>query len=152
MTHIQNPDSISESSPLLTDFYQLTMAYGFWKAGMEKVEGTYHLFFRSAPFNGNYCICCGLEKVISFIENLKFEPSDLIYLASLQGNDGERMFEEDFLDYLQRFKFVKARVENEQKRFHPTILRLVNPHQYPVGNEKRLNDVRTDLVIKARKQ
>ncbi|MBU2648313.1 nicotinate phosphoribosyltransferase [bacterium] len=95
-----------DSSSLLTDFYQLTMAYSFWKAGMEKVEGTYHLFFRSAPFNGNYCICCGLERVISFIEDLRFLESDLSYLATLNGNDGKPLFEKGFLAYLQGLKFT----------------------------------------------
>ncbi len=46
---------------------------------------------------------------------------------------------------------IKEKVEQEKQSFHSTILRLVNPHQYPVGNEKRLNDVRTELMIKARK-
>lgn len=105
MNKLEIQGNYSESDSLLTDFYQLTMAYGFWKAGMENVEGTYHLFFRSAPFSGNYCICCGLEKAISFIENFKFETSDLTYLASLQGNDGKVLFEEGFLEYLHQFKF-----------------------------------------------
>ncbi len=91
MAHQQNTEFNADSSSLLTDFYQLTMAYSFWKAGMENVEGTYHLFFRSAPFDGNYCICCGLEMAISFIEALQFEESDLNYLASLQGNDGKAL-------------------------------------------------------------
>ena len=106
MNSNQNPDCDSTSISLLTDFYQLTMAYGFWKAGMEDVEGTYHLFFRSAPFDGNYCICCGLERAISFIETLSFEESDLKYLASLQGNDGKILFDDGFLEYLRQFKFT----------------------------------------------
>lgn len=93
------------SSPLLTDFYQLTMAYSFWKAGMEEQEGNYNLFFRSAPFNGNYCVCCGLDGVISFIDNLRFKSSDLEYLASILGNDGKPMFESGFLEYLRELRF-----------------------------------------------
>jgi len=106
MASIQNPDINAGSSSLLTDFYQLTMAYSFWKAGMENVEGTYHLFFRSAPFDGNYCICCGLERAISLIEALQFEESDLNYLASLQGNDGKTLFDDGFLEYLGEFRFT----------------------------------------------
>ncbi len=106
MDDSQTSQHESGSSSLLTDFYQLTMAYSFWKAGMEDQEGNYHLFFRNAPFDGNYCICCGLEAVISFIENLRFEPSDLDYLASLNGNDGKPLFEIDFLEYLSDLKFT----------------------------------------------
>jgi len=93
------------SSPLLTDFYQLTMAYSFWKSGLKEQEGNFHLFFRSAPFNGNYCICCGLEGVMAFIENLRFSESDLEYIGSLKGNDGRRLFEREFLDYLRSLEF-----------------------------------------------
>jgi len=103
MSKMQTPHH--DSSSMLTDFYQLTMAYSFWKAGMENVEGNFHLFFRTAPFNGNYCICCGLERVISFIDDLGFEASDLTYLASLEGNDGKPLFEEAFLDYLGKLTF-----------------------------------------------
>ncbi len=104
MNNMQTPHH--DSSSMLTDFYQLTMAYSFWKAGMENVEGNFHLFFRSAPFNGNYCICCGLERVISFIDDFGFEESDLSYLASLEGNDGKPLFEEAFLNYLGELTFA----------------------------------------------
>lgn len=105
MDDSQIPEFNSGSNSLLTDFYQLTMAYSFWKAGMENVEGTYHLFFRSAPFDGNYCICCGLERAISFIESLRFEQSDLNYIAGLHGNDGKPLFDEGFIEYLRLFEF-----------------------------------------------
>lgn len=93
------------SNALLTDFYQLTMAYGYWKSGMEEKESVFHLFFRRAPFNGNYCISCGLENVVRFIDGLRFETEDLEYLASLLGNDGKPLFDEGFLDYLKSMRF-----------------------------------------------
>ncbi|MBU2511613.1 nicotinate phosphoribosyltransferase [bacterium] len=99
-------DSIHNiSNALLTDFYQLTMAYGFWKSGMKDKEGVFHLFFRRAPFNGNFCISCGLENVISYINSLKFHPEDLAYLGSIQGSDDSPLFEKGFLDYLGDLKF-----------------------------------------------
>ncbi|MCP4749545.1 MAG: nicotinate phosphoribosyltransferase [Proteobacteria bacterium] len=93
------------STALSTDFYQLTMAYGYWKSGMQNQEGVFHLFFRRAPFNGRYSIACGLESVVEFIENMKFDRSDLEYLSSLQGDDGQALFEADFLDYLKNLEF-----------------------------------------------
>ncbi len=95
----------SISKALLTDFYQLTMAYGFWKAGMDNQEGVFHLFFRRAPFNGGHCVSCGLESVIEFIEDLKFEPSDLDFLATIKGNDENPLFDEKFLTYLGDLEF-----------------------------------------------
>ena len=89
----------------MTDFYQLTMAYGFWKSGLEHKESVFHLFFRRAPFNGNYCIASGLENVISYIQSLKFEEEDLSYLGSITGNDGKPLFEKAFLDYLGGLRF-----------------------------------------------
>ena len=47
-------------SPLLTDLYQLTMAYGYWKLGLHDREAVFHLIFRKYPFRGNYAIACGL--------------------------------------------------------------------------------------------
>lgn len=99
-----NPvDNVSNS--LLTDFYQLTMAYGFWKSGMADKESVFHLFFRRAPFNGNHTISCGLENVIHYINGLQFRPEDLEYLESVKGNDGNPIFEKDFLAYLGKLEF-----------------------------------------------
>ncbi|MGB0931875.1 MAG: hypothetical protein ACPGVB_13920, partial [Chitinophagales bacterium] len=77
------------SLSLLTDLYQLTMAYGYWKNGMAEQEAVFHLFFRKLPFNGNYAVCCGLETAIAYIEEFRFEESDLQYLQSLEGNDAK---------------------------------------------------------------
>ena len=43
-------------NPLLTDFYQLTMAYGYWKLGMTERQAVFHLTFRGNPFDGGYTI------------------------------------------------------------------------------------------------
>lgn len=88
------------SLALLTDLYQLTMAYGYWKNGLAERECVFHLTFRSAPFEGRYAVACGLEHVVSLLDDLHFEPSDLNYLASLTGGDGQPLFESGFLGYL----------------------------------------------------
>jgi len=94
------------SNSLLTDFYQLTMAYGFWKSGTADKESVFHLFFRRAPFSGNHTISCGLENVILHINGLRFKPEDLKYLESVKGNDGNPIFEKGFLTYLGKLKFT----------------------------------------------
>lgn len=93
------------SLSLLTDLYQLTMAYAYWKTGNTGKEGIFNLFFRKNPFGGGYTIACGLEQVIDFLENFAFDASDIDYLASLTGNDGKALFARGFLDYLANMKF-----------------------------------------------
>ncbi len=95
----------SQSMGLLTDLYQLTMAYGYWKSQMEHKESVFHLFYRTIPFKGGFSIACGLENAIEFIENFSVEESDVVYLASLEGNDGKPLFEEEFLSYLTQMSF-----------------------------------------------
>lgn len=93
------------SLALLTDLYQLTMAYGYWKETDRSRQGVFHLTFRSLPFNSGYAIACGLDYVIRFVRNLRFEEDDLAYLASLRGRDGQPLFEQAFLEELRNLKW-----------------------------------------------
>ena len=90
---------------LLTDLYQLTMAYGYWKTGWHKKEAVFHLFYRRPPFDGKYVIACGLQLAIDYLQQLSFKPEEIHYLGSLKGADGESLFDESFLNYLQRIEF-----------------------------------------------
>lgn len=91
---------------LLTDLYQLTMAYGYWKLGRADEEAVFHLFFRRPPFGGGYAIAAGLAHVVDLLREFRFEASDLDYLATLTGNDGKRLFDPDFLAYLGQLGFA----------------------------------------------
>lgn len=93
------------SLALLTDLYQITMAYGYWKSGLTEKEAVFNLFFRKNPFQGGFTVACGLEYVIDFLDNFHFTQDDTDYLATLQGNNGAPLFEEDFLKYLREMKF-----------------------------------------------
>ncbi|MBN2693912.1 nicotinate phosphoribosyltransferase [bacterium] len=96
----------SSSLSLLTDLYQLTMAYGYWKNGIHERESVFHLFFRKNPFKGGYAIAAGVEYVVNFINSFKFDESDIDYLKSLKGNDGKALFESEFLKYLSNLKIT----------------------------------------------
>src|SRR5437588_2219315 len=85
---------------LMTDLYELTMAYGYWRTGKADQEAVFHLFFRNQPFDGGFAICAGLADCIQYLEEFRFEKSDLDYLAKLKGNDGRRLFHRAFLKYL----------------------------------------------------
>src|SRR6187551_771676 len=92
--------SIVAQQALLTDLYQLTMAYGYWKRGRANDEAVFNLFFRKSPFRGGYTVACGLAPVVDYLDAFRFQPDDIEYLASLTGNDGARLFEKPFLDHL----------------------------------------------------
>ncbi|PQO41194.1 nicotinate phosphoribosyltransferase [Blastopirellula marina] len=91
---------------LLTDLYQLTMAYGYWKLGRADQQAVFHLFFRKPPFAGGYAVAAGLEQALQYLERFRFDASDLEYLASLTGNDDAPLFEQGFLEYLDQTKLT----------------------------------------------
>jgi nicotinate phosphoribosyltransferase len=94
------------SLALLTDLYQLTMAYGYWKAagcpqsGSADREAVFHVTFRHSPFKGGFTIAAGLATVVDYLEQARFSKEDAAYLATLKGNDGRALFETAYLDYL----------------------------------------------------
>lgn len=91
---------------LLTDFYQLTMAYAYWKAGKAEQEAVFNLFFRKHPFQGGFTLMAGLDYVVDFCSNFKFEKADVDYLEQMKNKDESPVFEADFLDYLQKLEFT----------------------------------------------
>lgn len=84
---------------MMTDLYQLTMMYGYFKHGMAGNEGVFDVFFRPKS-NITYAIAAGLQSVIDYINNLHFGPEDLAYLRSLD------LFDEPFLAYLGELRFT----------------------------------------------
>lgn len=98
-------DLYRSSLALLTDLYQLTMAYGYWKTGRAEEEAVFHLFFRKNPFKGGYTVACGLSHIIDYLQGLRFDATDLEYLGTLTGNDGKALFYREFLEYLRRMEF-----------------------------------------------
>ncbi len=91
---------------LLTDLYELTMAYGYWKSGKTDEEAVFHLLFRESPFDGGYAIAAGLEEAVQYLEHLRFDADDLEYLKSVEGNDGRPVFPEEFLSHLRALRFT----------------------------------------------
>ncbi len=99
-------DIYGPSVALLTDLYQLTMAYAYWRSGTYKKEAVFHLYFRKAPFHNGSAVACGLHYTIDFLKRFRFDQSDLDYLSTLQGADKEPLFAREFLDYLKSLKFT----------------------------------------------
>ena len=84
---------------MLTDFYEITMANGYFESGMADDIAYFDMFFRRVPDGGGYAIMAGLEQLIDYLKNLRFTDEDIAYLR------GKNIFCEDFLAYLRDFEF-----------------------------------------------
>ena len=85
---------------MLCDFYELTMANGYFRKGYQEKITYFDVFFRKVPDGGGFAIAAGLEQFVSYIENLRFTEEDIAYLR------GRKMFDEAFLKYLEDFHFT----------------------------------------------
>ena len=86
-------------SALMTDFYELTMMYGYVKSN-NNPKVVFDMFYRTNPFNGGYVVFTGLHDLIKRIEHFTFSKTDVDYLRTLN------TFDEDFLSYLENFTFT----------------------------------------------
>ncbi len=85
---------------MMTDLYQLTMMYGYYKNNIHRKPAVFDMFFRKLSEYSAYAVAAGLEQVIGYIENLHFEEEDLQYLDSLN------LFDREFLDQLRKLHFT----------------------------------------------
>lgn len=86
---------------LLTDFYELTMAYAAWRDGTAARETTFSLSFRKNPFDGGFTVAAGLEHVVDLLEGWRYGEEDLAFLADQRGGDGAPLFDAGFLAVLR---------------------------------------------------
>lgn len=95
MKKLYNEDNLT----LLTDFYELTMANGFFQNGYKDQIVYFDMFFRTIPDGGGMAIMAGVEQMIEYLKALSFTPEDIEYLRS------KKLFSEEFLAYLRDFRF-----------------------------------------------
>ena len=115
---------MKSQSPLLTDYYQLTMMGGYYSSGLHRAQACFDLFFRRHPFNGGFTVAAGLGDAIAFLEGLSFAEDDIEYLRQDQN------FTAPFLDYLRGWKFsadVWAAPEGTVVFPLEPILRIMGP-------------------------
>jgi nicotinate phosphoribosyltransferase len=118
------------SLALLTDLYQLTMAYGYWKMGRLADEAVFQLTFRRHPFDGGFSVACGLASVLDYCRQFRFSEDDLAFLATLTGADQRSLFEPAFLDYLRGLRLtcdIDALPEGTVCFPHEPLLRVRGP-------------------------
>ena len=90
--------AILETWGLYTDFYELSMAQGYYFCGKKDDTATFYYFFRTNPYKGGFTVFAGLQDFLEFLNNFTFSDSDIQYLKK-QG------FKNKFLDYLKNFHF-----------------------------------------------
>lgn len=84
---------------MLADYYEFTMANGYLENGMGDKIAYFDMYFRAIPDNGGFAIMAGVEQLIEYLKNLRFDEEDIAYFRS------KRIFNEKFLDYLKNFQF-----------------------------------------------
>ncbi len=97
---MENTNLLSKNNlTMLTDFYEITMANGFFCTGNGERTVYFDMFFRTIPDGGGLAIMAGVEQVIRYIKDLTFTDEDIAYLRE------KKLFNEQFLEYLRNFKF-----------------------------------------------
>ena len=133
---------------MLCDFYELTMANGYFKSGMKDQIAYFDMFYRTIPDKGGYALMMGTEQLVEYIEKLKFDEDDINYLR------GKKLFSEEFLSYLSEMKFscdvwaieegtpifpgepiVIVRGPAVQAQFVETMILLTVNHQSLIGTK-----------------
>ena len=93
-------NEIKQNLTMLTDFYEITMANGYFANGYKDRICYFDMFFRKVPDGGGFAIMAGVEQLVDYLNNLKFTDDDIKYLRS------KKLFSEEFLDYLKNFEFA----------------------------------------------
>jgi nicotinate phosphoribosyltransferase len=121
MTLVQSDHStLLERPALYTDYYELTMAQGYFWAGRQDEEATFDYFFREIPFKGGYVIFAGIADLLKTLQNFRFHEDEITYLAK-QG------FRKEFLNYLSDFELtadIYAATEGEIVFPHEPVVRI----------------------------
>ena len=96
---MEQKEDLKTNLTMLTDFYEITMANGYFSNGFRDTTVYFDMFFRELPDGGGYAIMAGVQQLVEYFENLKFTRADIDYLRSCG------IFSEPFLQYLADFQF-----------------------------------------------
>ncbi|WP_155286462.1 nicotinate phosphoribosyltransferase [Lacticaseibacillus zhaodongensis] len=113
-----------DSLALHTDLYELNMMYTYWKEGIAEKNAVFESYFRRIPYGNGYAVFAGLERVVNYLESLRFSPTDIAYLRETEDWD------EGFFDYLSDFRFrcsIRSAVEGELVFDNEPIMQIEGP-------------------------
>ena len=120
MEEIYHDDSLT----LHTDLYQINMMKTYWDEGITEKHAVFEANFRKYPFNNGYAVFAGLERILHYLEKLRFSKTDIQYLRETQD------YPEEFLTYLEDFRFtatVRSAIEGELVFANEPILQVEGP-------------------------
>lgn len=113
-----------DSMALHTDFYELNMIYTHWKKGNHEKQAVFEVYYRENPFGMGYTVFAGLERVVDYIDTIRFTESDIAYLKEI------KEFPDDFLDYLKNWRFkgtVRSFKEGEVAFANEPLIQVEGP-------------------------
>jgi len=93
-------------TPLLTDYYEIMMAYSYFKCGRSDDRAVFEVFFRSNPFRGEYTIFAGLEEVLKYVQSFKLSKEDIAYVRTIVPSH----IEDAFFEYLSEIDCSRVRI------------------------------------------
>ena len=129
-----DPPTNNLVGPLLTDLYQITMAYAYWRTGQHNKQAHFELFFRKNPFGGSYTIFAGLDEVLKFLSSFKFTVEDIEYLRKTpQLGHCEPSFFDDYLANLDCSDVVVSAMKEGSMAF-PRVPLLTVTAPLGIGN------------------
>jgi len=91
-----SPPSNMFVTPLLTDYYEIMMAYSYWKCGTHESHAVFEIFFRQNPFRGEYTIFAGLQEALKYVQSFKLTSGHIEYIRSIVPSH----IESEFFEYL----------------------------------------------------
>ncbi|MGT2754423.1 nicotinate phosphoribosyltransferase [Streptococcus ovis] len=112
-----------DSLTLHTDLYQINMMQVYFEQGIHNKKAVFEVYFRKLPFSNGYAVFAGLERLVSYLQNLSFSESDLAYLRELG-------YKETFLDYLKNLKMeltVRSAKEGDLVFANEPIVQIEGP-------------------------
>ena len=122
------------TNPLLTDLYQITMAYAYWKTNQHLRSAHFELFFRKNPFGGSYTLFAGLDEVLKFLAHFRFTEDDITYLRNTpQLKNCEPAFFDDYLSNLDCLDVVVHAMKEGSMAF-PRVPLLTVTAPLGIGN------------------
>ncbi|XP_003398162.1 nicotinate phosphoribosyltransferase isoform X1 [Bombus affinis] len=113
--------------PLLTDLYQITMAYAYWKSQKMNDHAVFDLYFRKNPFQGEFTIFAGLEECMKFLEKFRYSSSDIKYLKSTMPSSVDQKFFEYLKDLTPKDVTIYAMEEGSVVFPRIPLLRVEGP-------------------------
>ena len=133
-----------DSLTLHTDLYQINMMQVYFEQGIHDKNAVFEVYFRKEPFKNGYAVFAGLERIVRYLENLKFSESDLAYLETLG-------YDEPFLDYLRHLEMtlsVRSAREGDLVFANEPIVQIEGPlAQCPLVETAILNIVNFQTLV-----